>query len=63
MKNPEHCDHGNSAPYDVLKNLHYSQAGAGRHKCTICAYKEGYQAGIAEGIRRAKEALARLKNK
>ena len=41
----EDCPHGNSAPLEFLKNLQDSQAGAGRHKCVVCAYKEGFEAG------------------
>jgi hypothetical protein len=39
------CDHGNSAPIEVLDKLHASQAQTGRHKCVICAYQQGYQLG------------------
>lgn len=42
------CQHGNSAPLSVLKKLHWSQAGAGRHKCTTCAYQKGFEAGSNE---------------
>jgi ribosomal protein S14 len=39
------CNHGNTAPDYVLKDLHDSQAGKQRHKCTECAYEQGYEAG------------------
>jgi len=39
------CDHGNSAPIEVLAKLHTSQVQAGQRKCVICAYQQGYQLG------------------
>lgn len=45
----EHCNHGNVAPVEVLENLDESQAGAGRHKCAVCAYREGYNHGFEDG--------------
>ena len=45
----QNCNHGNSAPADVLENLHDSQAGSGRHKCAVCAYNEGYNKGRRSG--------------
>jgi len=48
----EGCDHGKNAPTEILINLADSQAGAGRHKCAICAYAAGYEAGF-EAARRA----------
>jgi len=39
------CDHGNSAPIEVLAKLHTSQVQAGQRKCVICAYQHGYQLG------------------
>ena len=41
----EECQHGNKAPVKFLENLPDSQAGAGRHKCVVCAYKKGFDAG------------------
>ena len=35
------CSHGSVAPIDMLEQLPASQAGAGRHKCVICAYQRG----------------------
>jgi hypothetical protein len=43
----QNCPHGSSAPIDVLKNIHDSQAGATRHKCAICAYTAGYLHGMS----------------
>lgn len=41
------CNHNHSAPDQILRELHESQAGSGlqRHKCTECAYEAGYQRG------------------
>ncbi len=39
------CDHGKSAPVELLQSLHDSQAGVGRHKCVICAYQAGLMRG------------------
>lgn len=41
----ESCDHGNNAPDDMLEELPESQAGTGRHKCAVCAYQKGFEAG------------------
>lgn len=41
----EECPHESKAPLKFLKNLHESQAGVGKHKCVVCAYKEGFEAG------------------
>ena len=32
----------------IMEELHDSQAGKGRHKCTYCAYIEGYNKAIAD---------------
>lgn len=40
----ESCKHGSSAPVAVLNNLPPSQAGAGRHKCVVCAFQNGLTA-------------------
>lgn len=42
----ERCQHGKSAPTAVLTSLPESQAGPGvqRHKCSVCAYREGFEA-------------------
>lgn len=49
----ENCKHGNAAPLDLLAGLPPSQAGAGRHKCAVCAYEAGFEAGLREALRRA----------
>ena len=39
------CNHGFTAPDQILENLHDNQAGLQRHKCTECAFELGYQIG------------------
>lgn len=39
----QQCDHGSAAPSGVLEDLPESQAGAGRHKCVICAFQRGFE--------------------
>lgn len=46
----ERCKHGNTAPPDSLQNLPFSQAGPERHKCVVCAFNYGYEAGLQESI-------------
>lgn len=46
----ETCNHGNSAPVNVLNNLHDSPAGGGRHKCVVCAYEQGYEFGKTSAV-------------
>jgi len=46
----ENCRHGHSAPWEVIENLHDSQAKAGRHKCCVCAYDEGYGIGRTQSV-------------
>lgn len=41
MNEVETCDHGNSAPLEVVTTLAEYQGGVGRHKCVICAYQAG----------------------
>lgn len=40
----EFCSHGHHAPQILLKTLPDSQAGAGRHKCPVCAHAAGVAA-------------------
>lgn len=46
------CDHGNTAPDQVLEDLHVSQAGMrdgveiSRHKCCECAFARGHEFGL-----------------
>jgi hypothetical protein len=62
MNEVEPCKHGCAAPRQVVEHLDDWQGGLARHKCAVCAYEEGYKAGLAEGIRRARKALQALTN-
>ena len=46
---PIHGNQGNPDSREeletVMKKLPESQAGVGRHKCSYCAYEEGYKVG------------------
>lgn len=53
MSSLESCKHDNKAPVDLLESLPPSQAGLGRHKCAVCAYDAGFEAGLREALRRA----------
>jgi hypothetical protein len=39
----EICKHGSLAPIQILLNLGENQGGSGRHKCTNCAFKKGFE--------------------
>lgn len=54
MSRPEACKAGSVAPTAVLEQLHPSQAGSGRHKCPVCAYRLGFE----EGVRWARSSVA-----
>ncbi len=61
----KHFGEGSKADPDmdgIMEKLPPSQAGAGRHKCTYCAYEVGYERGRRDGIddlrRRVAEWLA-----
>ena len=43
IPNLEECNHHRRAPVLVLRGLPQSQAGEGRHKCTICAFQFGFE--------------------
>lgn len=45
MGEVEECQEGFFAPREVLANLPEGQGGTGRHKCTICAFQFGRDAG------------------
>lgn len=42
----ETCQISSSAPTSLLQSLPDYQGGVGRHKCTICAFKNGFTDGI-----------------
>ena len=42
----EKCSHGSIAPTNILLSLDVDQGGAGRHKCTNCAFSKGFQDGL-----------------
>lgn len=46
LKDSEICQIGSIAPTHILTNLEDNQGGTGRHKCTNCAFKKGFEAGI-----------------
>lgn len=46
ISNGESCRAGSVAPSHVLINLGENQGGTGRHKCTNCAFKKGFEVGI-----------------
>ena len=48
LKEGEECQIGSIAPTSILKKLGINQGGSGRHKCTNCAFKEGFEVGILE---------------
>ena len=50
MNKGETCAHGKVAPLSTLRQLHDSQAGIGRHKCTNCAYEKGFTAGLSGSV-------------
>ncbi len=45
---PEVCQNGSFAPSYILSNLGGNQGGSGRHKCTNCAFKQGFEVAILE---------------
>lgn len=48
ISDAEECKKGSIAPSLILKNLGENQGGTGRHKCTNCAFKEGFEVGVLE---------------
>ena len=42
------CPHHRTAPRDVISALPHSQAGEGRHRCAVCAYHAGVEAGLSK---------------
>ncbi len=48
LKDSEICQFGSIAPTRILTNLGDNQGGTGRHKCTNCAFKQGFEVGVLE---------------
>ena len=48
LKDSEVCQNGSIAPSTILSSLGDNQGGTGRHKCTNCAFKQGFEVGILE---------------
>lgn len=46
LKDSETCQIGSIAPVHILSNLGENQGGTGRHKCTNCAFKQGFEVGV-----------------
>lgn len=45
------CREGHVAPRAAIDALHEDQGGPGRHKCAVCAWRAGFDAGHQEGER------------
>lgn len=48
LKDAEICKNGSIASSNILSNLGDNQGGTGRHKCTNCAFKQGFEVGMLE---------------
>jgi hypothetical protein len=48
LTDTEICKKGSIAPSHILSNLGDNQGGTGRHKCTNCAFKQGFEVGVLE---------------
>lgn len=48
LKDSEICQIGSIASSHILSNLGDNQGGTGRHKCTNCAFKQGFEVGVLE---------------
>ncbi len=48
LTNTEKCKHGSIAPSAILAGLGENQGGSGRHKCTNCAFRAGFEASVAQ---------------
>lgn len=54
LTDKETCPTGSVAPTHILSVLGENQGGTGRHKCTNCAFKQGFQTGlVTNGINKA----------
>ena len=45
---------------EMLDNLPENQSGPGRHKCAICAYNEGFEAGKKHALETERKSLETL---
>lgn len=54
------CTQNSVAPEETIDELHNSQAGEGRHKCVICAYKAGVEDGMKKMKVKALQAIDKL---
>jgi hypothetical protein len=50
ITDPETCQIGSIAPAHILSNLGDNQGGTGRHKCTNCAFRQGFEVGLLENV-------------
>ncbi len=50
LKDSEICQIGSIAPTHILSILGDNQGGTGRHKCTNCAFKQGFEVGVLENV-------------
>lgn len=48
LKDSEICQLGSIAPSHILSNLGDNQGGTGKHKCTNCAFKKGFEVDVLE---------------
>jgi hypothetical protein len=46
LLDPESCIQGSVAPTNILEGLGENQGGTGRHKCTNCAFKQGFEVSL-----------------
>lgn len=44
------CSENKSMPKNLIESLNFNQAGAGRHKCVICAYNNGIRDGEQKAL-------------
>jgi hypothetical protein len=44
------CTHGSEALIHEIEALPTSQSGVGRHRCAVCAYVRGYEAGVLAAL-------------
>jgi hypothetical protein len=54
----EACGHQSRMPVRKIEQLPENQGGTGRHKCTVCAYDQGFR----DGMEAAQKAIAAALN-